>query len=795
MAQGTAGSTGAIYACRVSTPSLNPTKGAEVTDIFFDGNGGSATIGGVHTRSVDAFGGRTTQTVAQANCNLTSSKWNFNDCIWKPVMATLGQAWLTVGAYVLMGAGYLFDMLVKNVIVDFRGLLGPDGLNILGVINTVWTLFRDFANILIIGMFVFIAASLILGLKEYGQKKLIANVIIVAVLLNFSLLFTTLIIDASNFVAKQFYQTMTQSNASFNIAQGFLKPMGITTVWQDAGNITDNIAKKNDSGWEAFLFGLTGGILLIVVALVMLYGCFLIAARGALFLVLMIVSAAAFATYLIPSLSSGQYGFKTWLKTLLNTAIFAPLLMLSLAASLAVIVAAQPKDGASATALGAITANPSVLGTTSAWHTIMLYILGTALLFISFRLSSKFAGTISGFNLASLAALTPLGFAGKFAAGAAGASLRQGAGRIAYSRSEALKEKARTATTRAAFENQKADRFAQQLADAKKTGNRSEIRAAQSRFNEASVLAKRLEAEAAKSAQRSAEWRDTAGKSFTVGKDGKAKSFLQQQEEKAKQASKIAEIARPGAEQQAQIRDQVTKDAKDAQKEALTRAEARNQTASESFKQLDQSLNSTRARFDQEALNAKQALETTNRAQAALIRDHRREEDALLTSIANEQDEAVKATLRNQLANLKIEQQARKERGEEAVREKAAAVQDVETRRKREVDDVLAPAAKEQKEAGAVVDSINKRIVAIDEGRDSATNRTIDAYKERAKQTTVEVAGLVGKKLGNSHVSALAREYTKKQVGQTNRMRDLIKELGANSDTNTNTSGTNNPTP
>lgn len=402
----------------------------------------------------------------------------------KALMSWFGSWFLTMGAALLQLSGWIFDTFIQYIVISFGKTLGYLGLldqnGQQGAITIGWTVFRDFSNILIIGFFVFIAISIILGLSEFGQKRLIANVLVVAVLMNFSLLFTKLIIDGSNFVAYQIYSQMASSNGTtsgqFNVSESFMRPMKITSVWYTY-DLVREVATKSDSGFQAFAYGLIGGIMLTAVALVLFYGSFLIAWRGIIFILLMLTAPLAFATYLIPTLSKGEYGWNSWWKMLINNAAFGPLLMILLALSLAIINAAGSR---ATTPIGDIISDPSS-APTGAWITILVYIIGTGLLFASLKLASSFAGSIgggygAGWNLTKLLSLTPLAGVAAFA----GAGMRRGFGGRAAFRSLELEEdieKQRRSVRRAApedkyKENQKLMELLKQKGAADKTAKR-----------------------------------------------------------------------------------------------------------------------------------------------------------------------------------------------------------------------------------------------------------------------------------------------------------------------------------
>lgn len=375
---------------------------------YFDVNGQPTQVNGVYAKlpsATDPSGYKTY--AAPSGCGLTD--FEFNKCIWIPLLKSIGSWFLTIGGALLRLAGMLFDLLVLHVIVQFGTTLND--LHINDGIDIGWTIFRDVANILIIGIFVFIAISIILGLKEFGQKKLVATVIIIAVLINFSLLFTKMIIDFSNFTALQFYNATAKANPDpstngpFDVARAFLLPVGITSVWDSTRPLIDSVANaqqgKGDepmtAALKAFAFGFVGGLMLLILAIILFYGSFLIASRAVLLIVLMITASIAFATHLVPKLSDGEYGWSTWWKSLINVSIFAPLLMVFIFISLAILkTAGGYRSGTLGTIAGG---DPSTALSSDIWKTLIIYVLATGLLYASLKISHKFANSISGMGI------------------------------------------------------------------------------------------------------------------------------------------------------------------------------------------------------------------------------------------------------------------------------------------------------------------------------------------------------------------------------------------------------------
>ena len=99
--------------------------------------------------------------------------------------------------YIIALAGWLFD-------ITLAFTLSTKILN-LGFAKNGWVVTRDLANMFFIFILLYIAIATILEIAAYNAKALLARLIIVALLLNFSLFFTRVIIDASNILALAFY--------------------------------------------------------------------------------------------------------------------------------------------------------------------------------------------------------------------------------------------------------------------------------------------------------------------------------------------------------------------------------------------------------------------------------------------------------------------------------------------------------------------------------------------------------------------------------------------------------------
>lgn len=341
----------------------------------------------------DVFG----YTSANTKCDSTSSYFNF--ICWGRWLGSWFASWIiSFAVFLLELTGATFNWMMENAIIKFADYYAS---YLQTGIETAWTLFRDIANILIIGMFTFIAISMILGNETYGAKKMVARVLIIAVLINFSLLFTKIILDVSHFTASVFYNaTNLQAGGSGTPAVGaqtaqtpqgtaglLIEYMGIKRFSQSTAAL-NNMADDLNNGFKSFLYGLIVASFVLGIAIVFAYAIYLIVFRTVVIVFLMLTSAIAFATYLIPKVSEGSWGWSAWWKELINNAIFAPLIMMLLWAT---VIIAQKISGTTAGLAGIITdRNGSV-----AVSAVFGYAIILGMLFASIKIANSFSNQMA----------------------------------------------------------------------------------------------------------------------------------------------------------------------------------------------------------------------------------------------------------------------------------------------------------------------------------------------------------------------------------------------------------------
>ncbi|MEK7509609.1 MAG: hypothetical protein AAB605_02750 [Patescibacteria group bacterium] len=329
--------------------------------------------------------------------------------------ATIGAGIINLAGIFVAFMGMALDHTLTFFVVQFDSQIYSA---IAGRLGEVWTAFRDIANIVIIGMFTFIAIATILGIESFGARKLIARVLIIAVLINFSLLFTRIIIASSNFVAGKFYSAMSLESLTNSAAAAgseapgvldyaskagisgrFVQLLGLNDALQAYGTVR-SVYDAQD-GWLsgsvwAIAYSFTTATIMVATGLVLFYAIFLLIARTILFIFLMVVSSLAFAAHLVPKW--GDKFWDMWWSSLLRNAVFAPLLMLMLWATLIISYALVEGPGANRS-FDKLFSNPT---SGSGIMALLTFFLILGMLFGSIRFASAFSTKIVGFNWAAV---------------------------------------------------------------------------------------------------------------------------------------------------------------------------------------------------------------------------------------------------------------------------------------------------------------------------------------------------------------------------------------------------------
>lgn len=181
-----------------------------------------------------------------------------------------------------------------------------------------------------------IGIATILRVESYGARRLLATLIVVALLVNFSLFFTGVIIDVSNALATVIFNSLPvvacdaasvdcAGEGISNIVMNNLHLSSLFNLNTATGNIDIQQIDSTLSVGKIFLLTFLGSIFLLLTAFVFFAAAILLSVRFVVLIILMIFSPLAFVGMILPATQS--YARKWW-TTLFNQSFFAPLFLL-----------------------------------------------------------------------------------------------------------------------------------------------------------------------------------------------------------------------------------------------------------------------------------------------------------------------------------------------------------------------------------------------------------------------------------------------------------------------------------
>jgi len=223
-----------------------------------------------------------------------------------------------------------------------------------------WGIVRDFCNMFFIFILLYIAFGTILKLHSVKTKEMIINVVIIGLLINFSLFATHIIIDASNILARVFYNSntikITQSDDAKNgVADATpglkigpngeiplsaaivnkVNPQNLIINGRKAVKIQDKVTgETSDSTDTEGNLGAGAFILITILATaVNIMGLLTFLSIGLIFVarviglwIAMIFAPFAFFSYTVPALQGMEMvGWRKWWPETLKLAFLAPI--------------------------------------------------------------------------------------------------------------------------------------------------------------------------------------------------------------------------------------------------------------------------------------------------------------------------------------------------------------------------------------------------------------------------------------------------------------------------------------
>lgn len=233
------------------------------------------------------------------------------------LLSPIGWLIMQLTSYITMLAGMALNASIYYSVVKMSENIGQvDG------INTAWGTIRDVANMGFIFILLWAAIQKIIGIGK-DTNRLIVNMIVAAILINFSLFFTKFIIDIANILALAFYKVMVPGNitsanyADVGLSNAMMDALRVSSIWQATGTTF--------SGGNAIIIMLLSSVVLLITAFIFFAAAIMFVIRYVVLIFVLILSPIAFISQVFPGLQ-GQA--KKWWDALLGQAFFAPIYFL-----------------------------------------------------------------------------------------------------------------------------------------------------------------------------------------------------------------------------------------------------------------------------------------------------------------------------------------------------------------------------------------------------------------------------------------------------------------------------------
>lgn len=236
------------------------------------------------------------------------------------LLSPLGYAILGLTSLITMLTGVLLNAAIYFTVVEMAS-----NIERIGAINVAWSTIRDVANMGFIFVLLWASIKLIIG-QDDNVRQLIVNIIIAAILINFSLFFTKFAIDIANLLALTFYgaivppEALTSGPESFTkigLSNAIMSALGVTTIFASAGTF--------EGAGTLFTISILSSVVLLITSFIFLAMALLLIIRYVVLIFVLILSPIAFVSGVLPGLDKIA---KEWKDTLIGQAIFAPIFFL-----------------------------------------------------------------------------------------------------------------------------------------------------------------------------------------------------------------------------------------------------------------------------------------------------------------------------------------------------------------------------------------------------------------------------------------------------------------------------------
>jgi hypothetical protein len=249
------------------------------------------------------------------------------------VLFTLVMA--VFGSFVFL-ASLLLDFGINTFVIGFGDMFLNSGVGV--AVNNTWVIIRDFVNLFFIFGFVYIGFKMILNANDSNTRRWLVNIILAALLVNFSLFATKFVIDISNQLAAQIAVNGLGLGSTIDPNTGLVK-VAVGTEFMDRMGLRSLLSVEEPNGW-GYIFGSV--FLFLTAMFVFAAGGILLIIRFAMLNLFMVLSPLMFIGWVLPPLGDTMRRF--W-GMFIGRAFFAPIYLLFIYFSLQILSGLQQSVG------------------------------------------------------------------------------------------------------------------------------------------------------------------------------------------------------------------------------------------------------------------------------------------------------------------------------------------------------------------------------------------------------------------------------------------------------------------
>ncbi len=265
-----------------------------------------------------------------------------------PLVSDMFNGFITIAMGTIVGflsfflwlSGQMLDMTLNYTIIDMsariEGGVLSDGTTATAMtgINVAWRTIRDVMNILFIFFLLYEAVLLIIGVRQRDKVgKFVGFLVLSALLINFSLFFTKVLIDASNVVTIGIYNSILGPRAGerdllgfpYGLSNPIVRNMGVTRFYSGFNPFDDQTTFRGKGSTDILIMGLGTSLIIVVACFVFFVVSILFLIRYLILIILLMLSPVAFMGMAFPAMK--KYS-DDWWDSLKGQLLFPPLYMI-----------------------------------------------------------------------------------------------------------------------------------------------------------------------------------------------------------------------------------------------------------------------------------------------------------------------------------------------------------------------------------------------------------------------------------------------------------------------------------